>query len=135
MLETKPDGLRGQKQRDTAFTLSDLITTLAVLLVLIILQLSSAATTQGKGQSASCLNNHRQLVRAWQLYADANSGRLVGNLDGGGIIMSSLPGTTTTRNPLSGLLPCWPSSIAVRICFFRTRRISFVYCLTRFMGS
>jgi len=85
VLETKPDGLRGQRQRDTAFTLSDLITTLAVLLVLIILQLPSAATTRSKGQSASCLNNHRQLVRAWQLYADANGGLLTGNLDGGGV--------------------------------------------------
>jgi len=56
-----------------------------VLLVLIILQLPSAASARGKGQSASCLNNHQQLVRAWQLYADANSGRLVGNLDGGDV--------------------------------------------------
>jgi len=84
VLETKPDALRVQMQRDTAFALSDLITTLAVVLILIILQLPSAATTRGKGRSASCLNNHRQLVRAWQLYADANGGRLVGNLDGGG---------------------------------------------------
>ena len=85
MLETKPDRLRGQGQRDRAFTLSDLMTVLAVVFILLILQLPGAATTRGKSRSASCLSNHRQLVRAWQLYADANGGRLAGNLDGGDV--------------------------------------------------
>ena len=75
-------------QRDSAFSLTDLIVVLAVVLVLAALQLPSAAGTKGKGQSASCLYNHRQLVRAWQLYARDNGGRLVGNLDGGNGAMS-----------------------------------------------
>ncbi|PYM15819.1 MAG: hypothetical protein DME18_03260 [Verrucomicrobia bacterium] len=83
MLARKPGSFNGQNTG--AFTLSDLVTVLAVVLVLIILQLPSAANTRGKGQSASCLYNHQQLVRAWQLYADANGGRLVGNLDGGDV--------------------------------------------------
>ena len=86
MRAAEPYGLNGQSQRDRAFTLTDLITVLAVVLILTMLQLPSAATTRGKGQSASCLNNHRQLVRAWQLYVDANGGRLVGNLDGSGVM-------------------------------------------------
>jgi len=85
MRAAEPYGLNGQSQRDRAFTLTDLITVLAVVLILIMVQLPSAATTQGKGQSASCLNNHRQLVRAWQLFAEDNNGRLVGNLDGGDV--------------------------------------------------
>src|SRR5256885_5649309 len=86
MRAAEPYGLNGQSQRERAFTLTDLITVLTVVLILTMLQLPSAATTRGKGQSASCLYNHRQLVRAWQLYADANGGRLVGNLDGSGVM-------------------------------------------------
>jgi len=86
MRAAEPYGLNGQSQRERAFTLTDLITVLTVVLILTMLQLPSAATTRGKGQSASCLYNHRQLVRAWQLYADANGGRLAGNLDGGDVM-------------------------------------------------
>ena len=86
MRAAEPYGLNGQSQRERAFTLTDLITVLAVVILLTMLDLPSAATTRGKGQSASCLNNHRQLVRAWQLYADANGGRLAGNLDGGDVM-------------------------------------------------
>ena len=32
--------------------------------------------------SLQCLNNHRQLVAAWKMYADDNQGRLVYNRDG-----------------------------------------------------
>ncbi|PYJ86964.1 MAG: hypothetical protein DME22_03255 [Verrucomicrobia bacterium] len=85
MRVAEPYGLNGQSQRERAFTFTDLITVLAVVILLNMLQLPSAATIRGKGQSASCLNNHRQLVRAWQLYADANGERLVGNLDGGDV--------------------------------------------------
>src|SRR5205809_6913882 len=83
MRAAEPYGLNGQSQRERAFTLTDLITVLAVVILLTMLDLPSAATTRGKGQRASCLNNHRQLVRAWQLYADANGARLAGKLHGG----------------------------------------------------
>jgi len=74
-------------QRALAFTLTDLVAVLAIVLILAVLQLPSAAGTRGKGQSASCLYNHRQLVRAWQLYAKENNGQLVGNLDGGDVMI------------------------------------------------
>ena len=84
-------GKRGDhsSQRDSAFSLTDLIAVLAVVLVLAAFQLPSAADTRGRGQSASCLANHRQLARAWQLYAQDNDGRLVGNLDGGDVMALS----------------------------------------------
>jgi len=71
---------------DAAFTLTDLLAALAVLFVVVALQVASAANTKGRGQSANCPSNHRQLARAWQLYADDNAGRLVGNLDGGEVM-------------------------------------------------
>jgi type II secretory pathway pseudopilin PulG len=77
--------IKTSSRRLQAFSLADLIAVLAVVLVLAALQLPSAAGTRGKGQGATCLANHRQLVRAWQLYAEDNGGRLVGNLDGSGV--------------------------------------------------
>ncbi|HXT39067.1 MAG TPA: hypothetical protein VN887_03500, partial [Candidatus Angelobacter sp.] len=81
----KECALAGESRRDRAFTFTDLITVLAVVFILIAVQLPSMANTRGKGQVASCLSNHRQLVRAWQWYAQDNNGLLVGNLDGGGV--------------------------------------------------
>jgi len=72
-------------QAEGAFTLTDFITVLAVLLILGAIQWPSVANTKGKGQMASCLDNHRQLVRAWESYAQDNNGTLVGNMDGGDV--------------------------------------------------
>jgi len=80
MFGTKQCNLKGQS--DGAFTSIDLITVVAALLVLGAIQWPSMANTTGKGQSTSCLSNHRQLVRAWQSYAQDNNGTLVGNMDG-----------------------------------------------------
>src|SRR5947207_1329088 len=76
-------------QKDGAFTLTDLIFILAVLFVLGAAQWPSMANTNGKGKLASCLDNHRQLARAWQSYAQDNEGRLVGNFDGGNVSILS----------------------------------------------
>ena len=67
MFGTKQCNLKGQS--DGAFTSIDLITVVAALLVLGAIQWPSMANTKGKGQSTSCLSNHRQFVRAWQSYA------------------------------------------------------------------
>src|SRR6267154_310433 len=83
MLATKQ--CRLNCQTDGAFTLTDFITILAVLLILGAIQWPSVANTKGKGQIASCLDNHRQLVRAWESYAQDNNGTLVGNMDGGNV--------------------------------------------------
>src|SRR5262245_17734347 len=87
MLATKQGPL--DRQTDGAFTLTDLITVVAVLLVLGAAQWPSMANINGKGKLASCLDNHRQLARAWQSYAQDNEGRLVGNLDGGSVSILS----------------------------------------------
>src|SRR5947207_10073794 len=92
MIATKQRSLN--RRRDNAFTLTDFITALAVLLVLGAIQWPSVANTKVKGQVASCLSNHRHLVSAWQSYAQDNNGTLVGNLDGGNV--SSLANSNIT---------------------------------------
>jgi prepilin-type processing-associated H-X9-DG protein len=66
-----------------AFTLQDLLVLLATVAILVLLHLPSHANHRVAGQRASCLENLRQLTRAWISYAEDNQGLLAGNLDGG----------------------------------------------------
>ena len=65
------------------FTVIDLVATLAALGLLAAVQVPSLINSQTAAQRAVCLNNHRQLARAWLAYTEDNDGRLPGNLDGG----------------------------------------------------
>lgn len=70
------------RRRQNAFTLQDLLTTLACVALLVLLQLSARGNARTGGRLALCLYNHQQLAMAWLLYAGDNSGRLVLNPDG-----------------------------------------------------
>ncbi len=74
------------------FTLVDLVASVAALGLLAAVQVPSLINSQSAAQRAVCLNNHRQLARAWLAYAEDNGGRLPGNLDGG----SNIGGTNRT---------------------------------------
>ena len=56
--------------RREAFTLIELLVVIAVVGILASLLLPALASARAKGHAIACLNNHRQLVLAWQLYAD-----------------------------------------------------------------
>lgn len=68
---------------EAAFALRDLLTLLAVLVLVTGLTAFSNGFSRAKGQTAVCLNNLRQLTGAWQEFAEDNQGTLPGNLDGG----------------------------------------------------
>lgn len=68
---------------ERAFSRIDLITTIAVVAVLATLSLHSLAGNRSVAEVQLCLGNLRQLTRAWTLFAEDNSGKLPGNLDGG----------------------------------------------------
>jgi prepilin-type processing-associated H-X9-DG protein len=53
--------------------------------MLTVLALKTLASGLMETHSAICLNNLRRLTLSWQLFAEDNSGRLVGNLDGGAV--------------------------------------------------
>src|SRR2546422_658408 len=65
-----------------AFSVKDLVAVLAVVAVLGAIAPPSIANSKSRSDAATCLYNHRQLSRAWQLFAEENNGSLVGNLDG-----------------------------------------------------
>jgi prepilin-type processing-associated H-X9-DG protein/prepilin-type N-terminal cleavage/methylation domain-containing protein len=82
-MRSKPARTRCKPPVLKAFTLIELIVTVAVLCLIAGLQL--AANPHGKGQSetAICAANLRRLGQAWLMYAADNNGSLPGNYDGG----------------------------------------------------
>ncbi|HEX5221086.1 MAG TPA: hypothetical protein VFZ59_16095, partial [Verrucomicrobiae bacterium] len=70
---SKADG-----QGARAFTLTELIVLVAVITVLAFCLLPALARTNPDTRAFQCLNNQRQLARAWRLYADDSNDRLCG---------------------------------------------------------
>src|SRR5258705_176021 len=62
--------------RTRAFTLLELLAVLAVLALWVLLLVPALARTQPDSRAFQCLNNSRQLTRAWRMYADDNNDKL-----------------------------------------------------------
>ena len=69
--------------RHSGFTRIDLLTVLAAVAVLAVVQSGAVASSGSKGSVAVCLNNLRQLTQALQMYAEDNLGMLPLNRDRG----------------------------------------------------
>ena len=61
------------------FTLLELLVVVALLSVWVMMLAPGLARTQPSTRSTRCLNNHRQLVAAWKMYAADNSDKLIYN--------------------------------------------------------
>ena len=66
---------RGQ----SAFTRIDLLVVLLTLGILAVMLLPALARTRVKPQGTQCLYNLRQIISAWQMYADDSNGKLAPN--------------------------------------------------------
>jgi prepilin-type processing-associated H-X9-DG protein len=79
-------GIKKKGNDEQAFTRLEMFLVTAMLGLVMLLQVTSAAHSRSVGTRVVCLSNQRQLTKAWQHDAFENEDRLVGNLDGSGVM-------------------------------------------------
>jgi hypothetical protein len=86
------------------FTRADLLAIVAVLAVLVLMAGKAVGNTRSEAQAIGCLDNHRQLTRAWLTFGADNGDVLAGGIHGGNASQPTSFSTTTYHPWATGWL-------------------------------
>jgi prepilin-type N-terminal cleavage/methylation domain-containing protein/prepilin-type processing-associated H-X9-DG protein len=72
-----PPALKRFCMTQRAFTLLELLVTVAILALVAALLMPAVSRSKARAQNTTCINHFRQLTMAWKMFADDNQGQLV----------------------------------------------------------